>query len=117
VKCYQYYPVGQDNEGDDEMVFNDVGLKVTFLAERHCNYHFTTRVLQLTDLVVSFTKLSSFFWHGKTLVFTLSHVLVDLIIFMWSSRCHYFYESGDVKKLVHAAFVIQAISEGYISFL
>jgi len=53
VKCHQYYPVGCENEGDDEMVFNDVGLKVTFITERHTNYHFTTRVLQLLDLQVS----------------------------------------------------------------
>jgi len=53
VKCHQYYPVGRENEGDDEMVFNDVGLKVAFITERHTNYHFTTRVLQLLDLQVS----------------------------------------------------------------
>ena len=53
VKCHQYYPVGSENEGDDEMVFNDVGLKVTYITERHTNYHFTTRVLQLLDLQVS----------------------------------------------------------------
>ena len=53
MKCYQYYPVGQDNEGDDEMVFNDVGLKVSYIAEKHSNYHFTTRVFQLTDLEVN----------------------------------------------------------------
>jgi len=44
--------VGCENEGDDEMVFNDVGLKVSFVTERHTNYHFTTRVLQLLDLQV-----------------------------------------------------------------
>jgi len=52
VKCYQYYPVGCENEGEDEMVFNDVGLKVTYITERHTNYHFTTRTLQLLDLQV-----------------------------------------------------------------
>lgn len=52
VKCHQYYPVGRENEGEDDMVFNDVGLKVIFIAERHTNYHFTTRVFQLLDLEV-----------------------------------------------------------------
>jgi hypothetical protein len=41
------------------MVFNDVGLKVTYVTERHTNYHFTTRVLQLTDLEVPFHFLSA----------------------------------------------------------
>jgi protein tyrosine phosphatase len=50
VKCYQYYPAGSENEGGNEMVFNDVGLKVTFITESRSNYHFTKRVLQLQDL-------------------------------------------------------------------
>ena len=55
VKCHQYYPVGSENEGDDEMVFNDVGLKVTFINEQHTSYHFTTRILHLLDLQVCHT--------------------------------------------------------------
>ena len=52
IKCHQYYPIGEHNEGEDEMVFYDVGLKVTFIEERDANYHYTSRVLHLHDLEV-----------------------------------------------------------------
>lgn len=58
-KCYQYFPVGEENEGDNELVFNEVGLKVTFIEDRHTSYHFTTRCLQLTDIEVFILKVEN----------------------------------------------------------
>ena len=52
IKCHQYFPVGQDNEGEDEMAFNDVGLKVTFITETESNYHYTARVFEIQDMEV-----------------------------------------------------------------
>jgi hypothetical protein len=54
LKCHQYYPTGADNDGEDEMEFGDVGLKVTFVEERESNCHYTARVLHLTDVEVRF---------------------------------------------------------------
>jgi len=49
VKCHQYFPTGSVNEGEDEMVFSDVDLKVTFISEEDQNY-FTIRTLRLHDM-------------------------------------------------------------------
>jgi protein tyrosine phosphatase len=50
VKCHQYYPSGSENEGDDELTFDDVGLKVTYIEERESNANYTVRAFYLTDL-------------------------------------------------------------------
>ena len=52
VKCYQYYPTGEDSGGRNEMVFDDVGLRVTFVGNKESNYHYTARILKLEDLEV-----------------------------------------------------------------
>jgi len=57
VKCHQYYPLGEENEDDGEIVFEDVGLKVTYVTELEARYHYTARVYQLQDLRV--TSLST----------------------------------------------------------
>lgn len=61
VKCYQYYPLGEENEDEDEKVFTDVGLKVTFLSELESNYHYKARVYRVQDLKVS--ALEHLSWH------------------------------------------------------
>jgi len=85
VKCHPYYPVGSENEGDDEMVFNDVGLKVSYITERHTNYHFTTRIFQLLDLQVwnsdwyfycFFTLISASDWNTIRQIFHVLYVFV-----------------------------------------
>ena len=56
IKCHQYYPVGEENEGDDEIIFTEVGLKVTFLSEQIVNYHYVVRMLEIKDLQVFFVR-------------------------------------------------------------
>ena len=50
VKCHKYYPTGE--EDDEQLLFEDVGLRVTFLEAQDASY-FTVRTLQLEDLRVS----------------------------------------------------------------
>ena len=52
VKCHQYFPVGAVNEGEDEVVYSDVDLKVTYISEEDQNYY-TVRKLKLHDMRVS----------------------------------------------------------------
>lgn len=61
VKCYQYYPLGKDNEDEDEKVFTDVGLKVTYKSELESNYHYTARVYRVEDLEVNALEYDSLF--------------------------------------------------------
>ncbi|XP_067135573.1 tyrosine-protein phosphatase non-receptor type 2 [Centruroides vittatus] len=49
VKCHQYWPLGSCNGGDDDMILNDVSLKVTFLKKKDFS-HYTYGELKLTDL-------------------------------------------------------------------
>lgn len=49
VKCYQYWPLGEENGGDDDIVMSDVGLKVTFVQEKDVD-NYTIRKLLLKDL-------------------------------------------------------------------
>lgn len=49
VKCHQYWPVGADQGGEDELLLTSVGLKVTFLSEKPAT-NYTVRELMLTDL-------------------------------------------------------------------
>lgn len=51
IKCHQYYPTGSD--GDDEMVFEEVALKVTFVEELTSNFEFTVRVFHLQNMETS----------------------------------------------------------------
>ena len=52
VKCHAYYPTGSENEGEDVMEFDDVGLKVTYVEEKESNMHYTARVFYVTDIEV-----------------------------------------------------------------
>jgi len=52
VKCHPYYPTGSENEGDDELEFDDVGLKVTYVEEKESNVHYTARIFYVTDTEV-----------------------------------------------------------------
>ena len=45
-KCYQYWPLGSDAGYEDEMHFDDVGLKVTLTSEEDA-LHYTLRYLSL----------------------------------------------------------------------
>ncbi|CAL7935819.1 unnamed protein product [Xylocopa violacea] len=47
VKCYQYWPLGDSTI--NTMVFEDVGIKVTFISKTESS-DYTTRTLKLTDL-------------------------------------------------------------------
>lgn len=51
MKCHQYYPAGLDAGGINEIIYDDVDLKVTFLEEQDASY-FTVRTLELEDLRV-----------------------------------------------------------------
>lgn len=59
VKCYQYYPLGRENEDEDEKVFTDVGLKVTYKSELESNYHYKARVYRVEDLEVNALEYDS----------------------------------------------------------
>lgn len=56
IKCHQYFPLGQQNEGEDEMTFEDVGLKVIYVSERASSYNYTVRILHIQDLETLETK-------------------------------------------------------------
>lgn len=56
IKCHQYFPMGQKNDSDDEMIFEDVGLKVVFVSEKESNFDYTVRILHLQDLESLQTK-------------------------------------------------------------
>ena len=62
LKCHPYYPTGSENEGEDELEFADVGLKVTYVEEKESNVHYTARVFYITDtevqIPVSYTHLT-----------------------------------------------------------
>ncbi|XP_076449693.1 tyrosine-protein phosphatase non-receptor type 2-like isoform X2 [Babylonia areolata] len=49
VKCAQYWPLGDDLGGENNMVFDDVGLRVTVKGEQDCN-NFIMRWLELEDM-------------------------------------------------------------------
>lgn len=48
LKCHQYWPLGQHRGDDDEVDFEDVGLKVTFIDESEQNY-FIVRTLEIEE--------------------------------------------------------------------
>lgn len=50
IKCHQYFPLGQENDGEDEMTFEDVGLKVIYISVKESNYNYTVRMLHIQDL-------------------------------------------------------------------
>jgi len=52
VKCFPYYPAGAEHGGQDEMTFEDVGLKVTFVSNLECNNQYTARLLRIEELEV-----------------------------------------------------------------
>jgi len=52
LKCHPYYPTGSENEGEDELEFSDVGLKVTYVEEKESDIHYTARVFYITDTEV-----------------------------------------------------------------
>lgn len=49
VKCFQYYPLGSDNGGQDVLDFEDVGLTVTFLYQQE-EQDYVIRTLRLTNM-------------------------------------------------------------------
>jgi len=59
LKCHPYYPTGSENEGEDEMEFSDVGLKVMYVEERESNVHYTARIFYLTDVEVTDIRFGS----------------------------------------------------------
>ncbi|CAH1778949.1 unnamed protein product [Owenia fusiformis] len=55
IKCAQYFPLGSINDGDDDLVFEDVRLKVSFMSaqETMC---YTLRTFELQDMKTGVTK-------------------------------------------------------------
>lgn len=49
VKCHQYWPMGSNKGGEDEMTFTEAGLRVKFVSEVEASYY-TKRILRLTDI-------------------------------------------------------------------
>lgn len=49
VKCAQYWPLGSAAGYEDDMIFEDVGLRVTLLGEEDSS-NFTTRWLEIEDM-------------------------------------------------------------------
>lgn len=49
IKCHQYWPLGSANGGEDDIVLNDVGLKVIYIDEKEV-HNYTIRNLRLIDL-------------------------------------------------------------------
>lgn len=54
-KCHQYWPLGENYGDDEEMVYEDVQLKITLLEERSCNYYIV-RTLEIEDMQTSETR-------------------------------------------------------------
>lgn len=51
-KCHQYWPLGENYGDDDDMVFEDVCLKISLIEEKTCNYYIV-RTLEIEDIEVS----------------------------------------------------------------
>lgn len=49
VKCHQYWPLGKQHGGEDELYLPDVGLKIEYIRETTKSFY-TVRELQLFDL-------------------------------------------------------------------
>lgn len=54
-KCHQYWPLGENYGDDDEMVFEDVCLKISLIEEKTCNYYIV-RTLEIEDIETSETR-------------------------------------------------------------
>lgn len=50
-KCHQYWPLGENYGDDEEMVFEDVCLKISLIEEKTCNYYIV-RTLEIEDITV-----------------------------------------------------------------
>lgn len=51
IKCAQYWPLGANNGEEDDMVFEDVGLRVSLLAEQD-DRDYTQRWLEIEEMNV-----------------------------------------------------------------
>ncbi|XP_055929077.1 tyrosine-protein phosphatase non-receptor type 2-like isoform X2 [Argiope bruennichi] len=49
VKCHQYWPVGSENGGSDDLILRDVNLKITFLSQKN-ESNYVVRNFLITDL-------------------------------------------------------------------
>ncbi|CAL1277086.1 unnamed protein product [Larinioides sclopetarius] len=49
VKCHQYWPVGSENGGSDDLILRDVNLKITFLSQKN-ELNYVIRKFLITDL-------------------------------------------------------------------
>ena len=52
MKCAQYWPLGVGQGYEDDMIFEDVSLRVTLLGEQDCN-NFIKRWMEIEDMAVS----------------------------------------------------------------
>jgi len=97
LKCHQYYPTGTENEGEDEVEFEDVGLKVTYVEEKESNVHYTARVFYVTDTEVQHEhvhlimyaaspKRLPFFWNNSQKAVDFISFLVDSVLGKFDAR-------------------------------
>lgn len=52
VKCHQYWPIGYEYDGEDDLILPDVNLQITFLSQKDQS-NYILREFQITDLEVS----------------------------------------------------------------
>lgn len=51
VKCHQYWPIGDQYGGEDDLLLSDVNLKITFNCQKE-DSHYILREFKITDLEV-----------------------------------------------------------------
>lgn len=54
-KCHQYWPLGEHNSDDDEIIYDDVQLKISYIDETDYKYYIV-RTLELEDLETNETR-------------------------------------------------------------
>jgi len=101
LKCHAYFPSGSENDGDDEMTFDDVKLKVTYVEERDSNTNYTVRAFYLTDIASSETREVLQFHYTAWPDFGVPSSPEAFLDFLWSVR-----ESGALDPELHGPPVI-----------
>jgi len=101
-KCDQYFPTGSQNEGDDESIFDDVNLKVTFLSETNMNY-FIIRKLLLTDLQTNSSKEILQFHYTTWPDFGVPESPQAFLNFLMSVRNHGVLEKNEGPPVIHCS--------------
>lgn len=104
LKCHQYYPTGADSDGEDELVFSDVGLRVAFVEERESNHHYTARVLHLTDVTSCETRQIIQFHYTAWPDFGVPSSPSAFLDFLWAVRNSGALDGGSVgPPVIHCS--------------